>query len=281
MVVYLCRKIFIHNKLQYLLINPMEIIKRLFQITLLFLPLQLSAWGGKAHDIIAYIAGQNLTPKARAEVSRLLNGKTMVYYAMWMDNIRSDSMYDFTSTWHYANVDSGYTYASMPKVETCDVLTATELAIRNITSETSTDSIKTMYMKFLIHLIGEIHSPMHAGRATDRGGNDYPVIWFRDTINLHSLWDSHLLERTRGWSYTEWAVNLTADKTPTDIARMQQGTPTEWFTETVTLADLVYKNTPQNQNLGFQYIYQHSQMLEQQLALGGYRLAYLLNMIFK
>jgi hypothetical protein len=258
----------------------MKITRRLFQIALLFLPLRLFAWGGKAHDVIAHIAGQNLTPKARAEVSRLLNDKTMVYYAMWMDNIRSDSIYDFTSTWHYANVDSGYSYASMPKVETGDVLTATELAIRNITSETETDSIKTMYLKFLIHLIGEIHCPMHAGRATDRGGNDYTVIWFRDTINLHSLWDFHFLERARDWSYTEWAVNLTADKTPTDIAQMQQGTPNEWFSETVAFANLVYKNTPQNQNWSYRYIYQHSQMLEQQLMLGGYRLAYLLNVIF-
>jgi hypothetical protein len=217
----------------------MKITRRLFQIALLFLPLQVFAWGGKAHDVIARIAEQNLTPKANAEVSRLLNGKTMVYYAMWMDNIRSDSAYDFTSTWHYANVDSGYAYASMPKNETGDVLTATELAIRNIKSETATDSVKTMYLKFLIHLIGEIHCPMHAGRANDRGGNDYPVIWFRDTINLHSLWDFHFLERARDWSYTEWAVNLTADKTPNDIARMQQGTPTEWFLETVALADLV------------------------------------------
>lgn len=253
--------------------------KSIFQITLLFLPLQLSAWGGKAHDVIAHIAEQNLTPKAHAEVSRLLNGRTMAYYAMWMDNIRSDSIYNFTATWHYANVDLGYAYATMPKVETGDALTATELAIQNIASATANDSIKSMYLKFLIHLIGEIHCPMHAGRATDRGGNDYPVVWFRDTINLHSLWDSHLLERARGWSYTEWAANLTAGVTPSDVAQMQRGTPHDWFSETVALADLVYKNTPQNQNLGFRYIYQHSQMLEQQLTAGGYRLAYLLNRI--
>jgi len=258
----------------------MKSTRYLLQIVLLFLPLQLTAWGGKAHDIIAYIAEQNLIPKAHTEVSRLLNGKTMVYYAMWMDNIRSDSAYDFTATWHYANVDSAQTYESMPKVETGDVLTAIELSIQNITSKTTADTLKAMYLKLLIHLIGEIHCPMHAGRATDRGGNDYPVIWFRDTINLHSLWDSHLLERARGWSYTEWVSNLTAGITPTDITQMQRGTPTEWFSETVTLAALVYKNTPQNQNLGFRYIYQHSQMLEQQLTAGGYRLAYLLNRIF-
>ena len=128
--------------------NPKKILS---SILFLILTLQLSAWGGRAHDVIAQIAEKNLTPNARAEVARLLNGRSMVYYAMWMDNIRSDSTYNFTATWHYANVDSGQTYESMPKVETGDVLTATDLAIQKITSKTENDSIKTMYLKFLIH----------------------------------------------------------------------------------------------------------------------------------
>ena len=254
--------------------------KAIFSFAFLFLTLQLFAWGGKAHDIIAHIAQQNLTPRAKTEVARLLKGETLVYYAMWLDNIRSDATYNFTATWHYANVDSAQTYETMSKVETGDVLTATDLALKKITSGTENDSIKAMYLKFLIHLIGEIHCPMHAGRATDRGGNDFPVIWFRDTINLHSLWDFHLLNRARSWSYTEWAVNLMSSVAPTDISHMQRGTPKEWFAETVVLADYVYKNTPQNQNLDFRYIYEKSHILEQQLKRGGYRLAYMLNTTF-
>jgi hypothetical protein len=254
--------------------------KLLLSIVFLFLTLQLSAWGGKAHDIIAHIAEQNLTPTAKAEVARLLNGRSMVYYAMWMDNIRSDGRFDFTATWHYANVDSGKTYATMPRVETGDVLTATDLSLQKIKSETENDSIRSMYLKFLIHLIGEIHCPMHAGRSTDRGGNDYHVIWFGDTINLHSLWDTNLLERTRRWSYTEWATNLTTGLSRADIDPMQRGTPYEWFDETVVLADYVYRHTPQNRNLRFDYIYKFSPVLERQLTLGGFRLAYILNTIF-
>ena len=254
--------------------------KILLSVVLLFLTIQLSAWGGKAHDIIAHIAEQNLAPNAKTEVARLLNGRSMVYYAMWMDNIRSDERFNFTATWHYANVDEGMTYATMPRAETGDVLTATDLSLQKITSETENDSIKKMYLKFLIHLIGEIHCPMHAGRGTDRGGNDYRVIWFGDTINLHSLWDTHLLERARSWSYTEWAANLTTGLTVADIARMQRGTPHEWFDETVSLAAYVYLHTPQNQNLRFNYIYKFSPVLEQQLTRGGYRLAYILNTIF-
>ena len=165
----------------------MKITKNLSPIIFSILTLQLSAWGSKGHDIIAEIADRNLTPTAKAEVTRLLNGKTMVYYAVWMDNIRSDSTYDFTSTWHYANVDSGQTYETMPRVETGDVVTATDLSIQKITSRTATDSVKGMYLKFLIHLVADLHCPMHAGRATDRGGNRHSITWFGSQTNLHSL----------------------------------------------------------------------------------------------
>jgi hypothetical protein len=165
----------------------MKIVKILSSIIFLLLTFQLSAWGFKAHYAIAEIAERNLTPNAKAKVDDMLDGKKMVYWADWMDKVRSDSTYDFTATWHYANVDSGQTYESMPRVETGDVVIATELAIEMIQSNTENDSIKTLYLKFLIHLIGDLHCPMHAGRATDRGGNQYPVTWFGRETNLHSL----------------------------------------------------------------------------------------------
>jgi hypothetical protein len=258
----------------------MKTAKILISITVLFLTTQLYAWGGKAHDVIVDIAEKNLTPKAKAEVNRLLNGKSMVYYAKWMDDIRSDSTYDFTRTWHWLNVDSGQTIESMPKVETGDILSATDLTLQKLTSKTENDSIKRMYLKFLIHLIGDMHCPLHAGRATDRGGNNYRITWFGNETDIHTLWDGKLLESARTWSYSEWSLNLMLGLTSTDIARMQTGTPKEWFTETVVLADQIYKSTPQNENLRFRYIYTHSKIVEQQLTLGGYRLAYVLNTIF-
>jgi hypothetical protein len=258
----------------------MKIVKILSLAVFVFLSLQLFAWGYKAHYVIAEIAEQNLTPKAKTKVDELLNGKKMVYWADWMDKIRSDSTYDFTRTWHYANVDSGYTYETMPKLETGDVVVATDLAIEVIKSKTQNDSIKAMYLKFLIHLVGDIHCPVHAGRATDRGANRHHIIWFGEETNLHSMWDSQFIGAARVWSYSEWAANLMAGIASVDIAQMQRGTPTEWFGETVSIADYVYKVSPQGQNYSYAYIYRHSHVLEQQLTLAGYRLAYVLNTIF-
>ena len=60
----------------------------------------------------------------------------------------------------------------------------------------------------LIHLIGDMHCPMHAGRKQDRGGNGTTVKFFGKKSNLHSVWDSDLLESTHRWSYTEWQKQI-------------------------------------------------------------------------
>ena len=258
----------------------MKITKILAVIAFLFSSFQLSAWGYKAHYVIAEIAEQNLTPTAKAKVNDMLNGKKMAYWADWLDKVRSDNTYDFTSTWHYANVDSGYTYETMTKAATGDVVTASDLAIKMIQSQTENDSVKTMYLKFLIHLIGDLHCPMHAGRATDRGGNQHRVTWFGNETNLHRLWDSQVIEAAREWSYSEWADHLIAGTTTSNIAQMQSGTPTEWFSQTVKIADYVYNATPQDQNHSFKYVFENLHIVEKQLTLAGYRLAYVLNTLF-
>jgi hypothetical protein len=260
----------------------MNITKKILSaILFLVLTSQLSAWGYKAHYVIAEIAERNLTPNAKAKVDDMLKGRKMVYWADWMDKVRSDSTYDFVRTWHFANVDSGYTYETMPKMETGDVVTATELALKMIQSKTENDSVKTMYLKFLIHLIADLHCPVHAGRSTDRGGNLHTLSWFGRPTELHTLWDEQILDAARIWSYSEWADNLIAGTTAADIAQMQRGAPKEWFNETVLITKHIYSVTPKDQNFSFRYVYQNSHIVEQQLTLGGYRLAYVLNSIFK
>jgi len=268
----------------------MKLKKILSPMLFFVLTLQLSAWGGRGHDITAHIASKHLTEAAEAEVARLLNGRTMVYYSSWMDHARSIPEFDFLRTWHFVNVDSGYTYATSPKAETGDMITATELAMYKLSSDAYNDSIKRLFLKILIHTVAEIHCPMHAGRRTDRGGNLHPVYWFGQPSNLHRLWDGPVFERARSWSYTEWARNLTSHITAADIAEMQQGTPRDWVEETVVFAHYVYKHTPQNADLTFSYMHglrmidgQYRTFLsvaEQQLTVGGFRLAFVLNTLF-
>lgn len=240
-------------------------------------------WGQKGHDIVAFIAEKHLTKCAKKNISELLDGKSVVYHSSWMDNLRNnpdwESAYKITRTWHYANVDEGYTYETMTKEPEGDVLTAMELVVSGLKSEEITDSTRVDYLKMLIHMIGDMHCPMHAGRLGDRGGNERQLQWFGEQTNLHTVWDTKFLESARKWSHTEWQRQLdTYGKK--QIREIQAGTVYDWFEETASAAKELYAASPEGARLGYEYLYTCNDLLERQLLYAGYRLASLLNELF-
>ena len=237
-------------------------------------------WGTKGHNVIAGIAEKHLTNKARKEVRKLLEGHTMIYYSTWMDEIRSNSSYAHTRTWHYANVDEGKTYETMDKEAKGDVVTAMMLSIEQLKNKKQPDSIRSVYLKYLIHLAGDIHCPMHAGRATDRGGNDFTVLWKKTKINLHSLWDQTIIDASKDWSSIEWVTYIDRDMDKKQRQEITSGEPLDWFSETVALANDIYKNTTENQDISQNYVRNYTPLIEEQFLKAGYRLAGLLNDIF-
>jgi len=237
-------------------------------------------WGSKGHDVIAGIAEAHLKKKAKKEVRKLLEGRTMVYYSTWMDNIRSDSAYAYTRTWHYANVDKGKTYETQEKERDGDVITATMLSIKQLNNKHLPDSVRSMYLKLLIHLVADMHCPMHAGRATDRGGNDYPVVWKKEQTNLHRLWDDIIINAAKDWNSIEWAIYTDISKDNKKRKAIEAGKPLDWFNETVVLAKDIYDNTPENQTIPQSYIRKYTPVIEEQFLKAGYRLAGLLNTVF-
>lgn len=250
--------------------------------------ISLYAWGPKGHDVVAAIAEQNLTKKAKKELNKLLDGRSIVYYSSWMDNIQNspywENGYNATKTWHYANVDKGHTYQTMQKNEKGDVITGLVMltdALMNRYDEL-TDSMRVDYVKMIVHMVGDLHCPMHAGRLSDLGGNRTKVKWFGSSTNLHSVWDSKMIDSARKWSYSEWVSHL--DRKDRKFKKgVMRGTYEEWFTATVENASEIYEYVERlgsNPNLSYQFVYDFSPMLEEQLLLGGYRLAYVLNMIF-
>ena len=247
------------------------------------------AWGPKGHDIVAAIAEQNLTKKTKKALDKILEGKSIVYYSSWMDNIQNSpnwkNGYDKTKTWHYANVDKGLTYETMEKNKKGDVLTGLEFLVNELTVnfDNLSDSLKQDYVKMVVHMVGDMHCPMHAGRSTDRGGNGKKVKWFGQTTNLHSVWDSKMIDSARKWSYTEW-VNHLDRKDKKYKKAIVQGTYQDWFAETVVRAEELYEYAERQgdevPNFSYQYVYDFSPLLENRLQTGGYRLAHVLNTIF-
>lgn len=254
------------------------------KIFLIFLTILYSycgfAWGPKGHDVIALIGEKYLTPKARKAVLKLLNDHQPVYYANWLDNVRNDPGYAESVTWHYTNVDEGQTYETMPKPAGGDIMDGIRVATAKLKDKQSNDSVKAQYLKYLIHLIGDLHCPMHAGRASDLGGNRRTLKWMGQTTNLHKVWDEFLPEKTHNWSATEW-VQFTDLPNPKEVQSWMKGNPATWLAETLTLAQDVYKNSPEGANLSWDYLHQYSPLVENQFLKGGYRLAATLNEIFK
>lgn len=239
-------------------------------------------WGSKGHEVIASIAEAHLNKRTKKEVRKLLDGHTMVYYATWMDEIRNDPAYAFTRTWHYANVDEGKTYETMDKQPDGDVVTATLLSIKQLKNKNLSDSVRSEYLKYLIHMIGDMHCPMHAGRATDRGGNDYPVVWKKEKTNLHRVWDDLLINEAKKWNTIEWAAYIDVDMNKKQRKAIEAGGPLDWFKESVVVAKDIYDNTPENQEIPTKdYVRKYTPVVEGQFLKAGYRLAGLLNMIFK
>lgn len=252
-------------------------------ILISFLILNVSAawsWGGKGHDIVAAVAENNLTPKVKKKLNNLLDGRSIIVYSSWMDGLRGDSRYNHTSTWHYANVDDGYTYETMKKNSACDVLTATNETIAKLKAGGLSDSLERMYVKYLVHLVGDMHCPMHAGRLSDRGGNDVKITFMGKATNLHSIWDDQIVEAAKKWSYTEWSNNLDYLKSKAKSA-IQSGVPADWMNETVDLSKLIYKSTPENSKQSYDYVNKFTPLVESQLMKGGLRLAEVLNSIYK
>jgi len=241
----------------------------------------VSGWGSKGHYVIAGIAEAHLSKQAKKEVRRLLEGRTMVYYSTWMDEIRGNPLYSFTTTWHYANVDEGKSYETIEKESAGDVITATLRSIEQLKNKNQSDSVRSMYLKFLIHLVGDLHCPMHAGRATDRGGNDYPVLWKGTKANLHSLWDYLIVDEVKNWSAMEWSTYIDIEMDRRQQQAIEAGDPLEWFRETVVLASEIYNDTPENQTIPQSYVRKYSPVVEQQFLKAGYRLAGLLNGVFR
>ena len=255
--------------------------RKIFFIALaLLIPAMTFAWGPKGHDTVAYIAEQHLSKKTLKKVTEILEGHSLVYVANWMDNASHTDDYAYTKTWHYVNVDPEEgTYANSKKDAAGDAVTAINAIVDNLKSGELTLEEERAQLMMLIHIVGDIHCPMHAGRKSDRGGNGTKVKYFGSQKKLHSVWDSEIVESAHRWSHTEWQVQVDR-ATPKQVKAYAQGTANDWIEETVQLANDIYTTSTTGENLSYDYVAAYAPTLEEQFLKGGIRLAKLLEEIY-
>lgn len=262
----------------------MKISKRIILAGLfLAVSFQSNAWGLLGHRIVGQIAESYLTPKAKLEVIKILGTESIAMSSNWPDFIKSDSTMSYLSPWHYLNLKGGLSYtevqAFLKSDTSINAYTRINFLVKELKNKLLSKEKKAFYLKLLIHIVGDIHQPLHVGRPDDRGGNSIRVQWFNAPFNLHQVWDAELIDLQQ-LSYTEYtkAINHT-----TKIQRLQwqQQPVSEWIWQSYQVAEKIYGDIKQEEKLGYFYNYKYIQILEKQLVIGGVHLAGLLNEIFK
>lgn len=260
------------------------------------------AWGPEGHAIVADMAEAHLSPAAAAQIHRLLQiegDKHLDDISSWADANRKKLK--GTGSWHYVDIPldaAGYDAARDCRNDNCVV--ARIVSFTQVLGDTSASPAKRLRaLKWVVHLVGDIHQPLHAEDDNDKGGNMVQLQYFGKGTNLHATWDSwiveHALDLHMGPNYSidhaqvlRAAFKLDAAVTPQERASWTAGNLTNdlqstvigWANASHALArDVAYADLPAKRKKGWSERYQQKTwpVVRGQLQRGGVRLAALLN----
>src|SRR5688500_865899 len=258
-------------------------IRTFLLVSSLFIAQSAFSWGVTGHRVIGEIAQDHLTKKAKKELRKLIGNETLAWWSNWPDFIKSDSTWNHASPWHYVDLPGHMErekfIEELKKLPGKNLYTQIPAMLAELKDKSLPVEKRRVALYFLIHLIGDLHQPLHVGRDEDAGGNKIVVYWFDKKTNLHTLWDSMLIEFQQ-YSYSEYAKLLNiADENR--VKAWQSGSLEEWFYESHVMSDSIYDATPNESKLSYKYNYQFQKIVEEQLLKGGVRLAALLNQAFE
>lgn len=255
-----------------------------FLILFSCITMQLFAWSQIGHRVIGEIANQYITGKTRRSIKEILGNESIAMTSNWADFIKSDPAMKQYDAWHYINFKSGLTFAAFNAYLQTDTAVDAYTKINFLIAELKNKDLpieqKRMYLRLLIHIVGDIHQPLHVGRPEDLGGNRIKVMWFNESTNLHSVWDGTLIDFQK-LSYTEYANSINF-VTKEQKKQWQSQNLIETMFESYSLAEKIYAGITQpDQKLSFRYNYDYIDIVNSQLLKGGVRLAGILNNVFK
>ena len=235
-------------------------------------------WGQTGHRVSGAIAEQHLSAEARQAIEAILPKESLAEAATYADEMRSNPSVFWRKTaspWHYVTVPVGKSYGPAP--EQGDAITALKAFKKTLLDDEASLSEKQLALRFTVHIIGDLHQPLHAGNGTDRGGNTAKVEFFGEPTNLHRLWDTQLIDGKK-LSYTEWTKWLSEKLSAEQVASWQQPDPKIWIAESAELRDKIY---PERNDLSYDYIYTHMPTVKQRLQQAGIRMAAYLNDLYR
>lgn len=245
--------------------------------------LALVSWGYVGHQVIARVAENHLSVQTKAAVHELLGSESIVEVASWADEVRDQPEYKSTASWHFLNLPLGLNYASFEKAvkgqSNPNVYSAILAQEKTLQGNNGSREQKIIALKFLVHLIGDAHQPMHISRAEDKGGNTIQVQYEGKGTNLHSLWDSRLIGK-EGLGYSELATKI--DQPSAAVMWEAANTdPVQWAWESYQISSKLYPEIEKSNKLDRDYYEGHIGTVNERLELAGLRLAAVLNALFK
>ena len=236
-------------------------------------------WGRTGHRATGEVAEQYLSKKAKQQIAKLLDGQSLAFVSTYGDDIKSDPEYREYGPWHYVNLGKGETKYSEEKANPDgDLVMGIKKSISVLKDPNASQEEKSFYLKMLVHLMGDLHQPLHAGRGEDKGGNDIQVRWFGDGSNLHRVWDSEMINDFQ-MSFTELAES-TDDLSKREVKAIAAGSVLDWMYESKALSNKVYDSVETGEKLGYEYTYKWFPVVHDQIQKGCIRLAKVLNDIY-
>jgi hypothetical protein len=237
------------------------------------------------HRLAARIAEDHLTPRARTAVESLLgSGVRLSDVTGWADEQQEASG---SGAWHYVDIpigESRYDRRYCP-AQGCVVSKIDEF--RRMPGDPKAGKAqKQLALRFLIHLIADLHQPLHVGDDNDKGGTQLQVRFFDEGSNLHRIWDTQIMER-HTTNENVWMWDLTFVANPRNVAEWSKGSPEEWATESLVLAKSAHRLPGSlvwikpGTKISPEYCRVSLTEIQKQLAKAGVRIAWMLNQIFQ
>lgn len=255
----------------------------LFAALTALLPVQDAyAWGAAGHSIIAEIAQRRLRPEVLRKVKTLLGGEiSLASIANWADSVAL--IRPNTRNWHFVNIPvaaAGYDPARDCRYSPGgDCIVKAIARFRAVLADAEAPRAqRAEALMFLVHLVGDIHQPLHcAERDNDAGASTLMVSFFGSRMSLHLVWDVGLIEK-RTYDWGETVRYLDGEWLPSrDVGELSGGNPVDWAWQAHQAAVDVAYALPPDLELGEEYYRRSIPTVERQLALAGIRLARLLN----
>jgi len=239
-----------------------------------------SAWGDRGHSVIAEIAQRRLTPRAASEIRMLLgSGASLASIASWPDGI--ELVRPETINWHFVNIP--YDAEAYDPERDCReskrgdcVVKAIERFEAKLADPTAPSAKRAEAVTFLVHLIGDVHQPMHCIDRGDAGGSRLMISLFEKPMSLHAVWDYGIIDK-HGFDWGQLVRDLEESGLEKLEAQAAVGEPRDWAKESHDAAVEYAYPLPWDLKLDEIYYRRALPVVMRRLALAGLRLARVLN----